>query len=58
MTWNDIVQGLKGYMEYLLNRNTEIEVSTGFKLKPEPEPYPRSSDPTLAERHSSFFHNE
>ncbi len=30
----------------------EVEVCTGSKLKPEPGPYPRSSDPTRPERHS------
>ncbi len=30
----------------------KIEVCTGSKLKPEPGPYPRSSDPTRPERHS------
>ncbi len=33
-------------------KSTTLEVCTGSKLKPEPGPYPRSSDPTRPERHS------
>ncbi len=46
----------------------EIEVCTGFKLKPEPGPYPRSSDPTRVAQFNLnpepnpkslfFFHNK
>ncbi len=35
-----------------LNLLFSLEVCTGSKLKPEPGPYPRSSDPTRPERHS------
>ncbi len=46
LNWSKCTAGHANSVCFWPNRNRTLEVCTASKLKPEPGPYPRSSDPT------------